>query len=72
MGIIFRELMRADLERYIPEYNKDGTEKHISLDGARFHVLSWSTQGTHCSESNCEMNVEDEEIVRLLNEEKNT
>lgn len=56
MGIIFRELMQADLERYIPEYNQDGTEKHITLDGARFHVLSWSTQGTHCSEPNCEIN----------------
>jgi len=31
-------------------------EKHITCEGARFHVLSWSNLGTHCSEENCEIN----------------
>lgn len=30
--------------------------KHVVCDGAHFHVLSYSTQGTHCSEPNCIMN----------------
>jgi len=56
MGIIFKQVMQPDLLRYEPEYNADGSEVHITLDGARFHVLSYSTQGTHCSEPNCEIN----------------
>lgn len=39
-----------------PEYNEDGTEKHILCEGARFHVLSYSSNGAHCSEPNCEIN----------------
>ncbi len=31
-------------------------EKHITCEGARFHVLSWSSDGTHCSEPDCEYN----------------
>ena len=27
----------ADLHNYEPEYNADGTEKHIICDGARYH-----------------------------------
>lgn len=30
--------------------------KHVSKDGARYHVLSWSGLGTHCSEKDCEVN----------------
>lgn len=30
--------------------------KHVNCDGAHFHVLSYSTQGTHCSEPNCIIN----------------
>lgn len=30
--------------------------KHVRCDGARFHVLSWSTKGTHCSEPRCIVN----------------
>jgi hypothetical protein len=45
-----------DLHHYQPEYNDDGTEKHIVCDGARFHVLSWSQRGARCSEPNCEIN----------------
>lgn len=42
---------------YIPEYNADGTEKHVVCEGARFHVLSWNTKdGAICSEPNCEVN----------------
>lgn len=45
-----------DFHHYRPEYNDDGTEKHIVCDGARFHVLSWSQRGARCSEPNCEIN----------------
>jgi ribosome biogenesis GTPase A len=31
-------------------------KKHIHQDGARFHVLWWDFDGTHCSEENCEIN----------------
>lgn len=30
--------------------------KHVVLDGARFHVLAWSTAGRHCSEPDCVVN----------------
>lgn len=30
--------------------------KHVRCDGARWHVIWWSTQGTHCSEPNCIIN----------------
>lgn len=39
-----------------PVYNKDGTEKHVVCEGARHHVVSWDTDGEHCSEPNCEIN----------------
>ena len=34
-----------------PEYIK-----HINCDGAYFHVISYSTNGIHCSESKCILN----------------
>ena len=30
--------------------------KHIRCEGARFHVLSWDSNGTHCSEPDCIIN----------------
>ena len=39
-----------------PIYNKDGTEKHIIREGARYHVLSYDSQGRKCSNPNCEIN----------------
>lgn len=30
--------------------------KHVQCEGARFHVLSWSQLGTHCSEPRCIIN----------------
>lgn len=30
--------------------------KHVRCEGARFHVLSYSTLGIHCSESDCIVN----------------
>lgn len=58
MGIIYktRVVEEPDLYFYTPEYNEDGSEKHIYCNDARYHVLSWSTQGTHCSEKRCEIN----------------
>lgn len=31
-------------------------EKHIICEGARFHVLSWDSNGSHCSCERCEIN----------------
>jgi len=58
MGVIMRTVKAQipDLYNYEPEYNADGTEKHIVCDGARFHVLSWDSLGTRCSVANCEVN----------------
>ena len=33
--------------------------KHVHCNHARFHVLSWSTLGSHCSEPNCIINKKD-------------
>jgi len=30
--------------------------KHVYKDGARYHVISWSTTGRKCSELDCEIN----------------
>jgi hypothetical protein len=38
------------------ECNKDGTLKHIVCEGARYHGLRWDSDGTHCSDPNCEIN----------------
>jgi len=56
MGLINRLVKITDLWDYTPEYNADGTEKHVNCDGARFHVLSWSADGQRCSCANCEIN----------------
>jgi len=56
MGIITHKITVPDLYNYEPEYNADGTEKHIVLHGARFHVVSWDSNGQSCSEPNCEIN----------------
>ena len=57
MGIILEQQEpRPSLTRYEPEYNEDGSEKHVCLDGARFHSSSWLSDGEHCSEPNCEIN----------------
>lgn len=29
---------------------------HIRQEGARYHVLWWTTEGTHCTVPNCEVN----------------
>lgn len=36
--------------------NEDGTFKHITKEGSRFHVIYYDTFGPHCSEPNCEFN----------------
>jgi len=48
--VIFRPEFR------ICPYCKKRIQKHIVCDGARWHVHSWDTNGTHCSENNCEDN----------------
>lgn len=56
MGILYETIKRPDRHRYEREMNADGTEKHITCHGARFHVLSWDSKGARCSEPNCELN----------------
>ncbi|PAD70645.1 hypothetical protein CHH83_02245 [Bacillus sp. 7586-K] len=34
----------------------DGFDKHIYSDGSRDHVLSYSSNGIHCSQKNCVVN----------------
>jgi len=50
--------MKHDKKRlnYVPELNKDGTEKHIVCEGSRSHVISYDSHGVHCSNQNCEIN----------------
>ena len=36
--------------------NKDGSIQHVYCDGARFHVKWWDSEGTHCTEKDCEIN----------------
>jgi hypothetical protein len=41
---------------YIPREKVNPNEKwikHVHCDGARFHVLAYSTKGIHCSEPDC-------------------
>lgn len=33
-----------------------GYVKHVRCEGSRFHVLSWSGEGCHCSEPKCIVN----------------
>lgn len=30
--------------------------KHVQCDGARFHVIHWDSNGSHCSCKNCIIN----------------
>ncbi len=30
--------------------------KHITKEGSRSHVIHWDSNGSHCSEPNCEIN----------------
>lgn len=49
--------MSTGFYAYKKEFNSDGTEKHVTIEGSRFHVISYSTgKNMICSESNCEIN----------------
>lgn len=37
---------------------KKNVVKHVTKEGSRQHVIYWDTQGTHCSEPDCEINHE--------------
>jgi hypothetical protein len=56
VGLIVDIYEVPNLYRYVPEFNRDGTEKHIDLDGARFHVITYCGGGRRCSVENCEIN----------------
>lgn len=57
MGILYEKVEKVpNLSNYSPEYNDNGTEKHIVCDGARYHVISYNSNGIRCSEPNCELN----------------
>lgn len=60
MAIVLDPNDRKPLEPVPRIANPDGSIQHVICDGARFHVLSWSTLGTHCSEPDCEVNRERE------------
>lgn len=79
MGIIKRTRVveEVDLWRYKPEFNPDGTEKHVFQEGARYHVLSFhgfqsglfdSNAYRVCSCKNCEINKK--ERARMIKESK--
>jgi len=66
MGILYETIKRPNLFFYEAEFNEDGSEKHISCDGARFHVVIWnSADGRQCSEKNCEINKTHNKILAL-------
>lgn len=69
MGILTRLVEVPDLYHYRPEFYPDGTEKHVFCEGARYHVLSYSSNGTHCSERKCEYNLPDEQRIALIVDE---
>lgn len=57
MGVIYEEVQTPNLTTYIPEHNSDGTEKHITCEGALYHVLMMTqSDGIRCSCKNCELN----------------
>jgi len=43
-------------EQIPQERNEDGSLKHIIKENAKYHVLWCDSQGTHCTEKNCEIN----------------
>ncbi len=44
----------ADIPRM--NINNSNNIKHIICEGARFHVISYDTNGLHCSEFDCIIN----------------
>jgi len=53
--IVLESLGTFDLVPVEPASDKRFV-KHVRLEGARFHVLWWDYEGTHCSESRCIVN----------------
>lgn len=66
MGVLTRHIEVPDLYRYKPEFYKDGTERHIFCEGARYHVLSHGSSGTRCSAPKCEYNLPDKARIALI------
>ena len=56
MGVIYDTIHVPNPFRYEREFTTDCSEKHIVCEGARYHVLRYSTKGVRCSEPNCEIN----------------
>lgn len=44
--------------------------KHITLEGSRFHVISWSSNGSGCSNRNCINNAPEEIKLKAFMEGK--
>ena len=42
--------------RMVDNLNNVKVMKHITKEGSREHVISWSSEGRRCSEPNCEVN----------------
>jgi hypothetical protein len=53
---LFLLVMKMGWENLPQITNPDGTLKHTRKEGSRKHVVTYSTQGRHCSEPNCEIN----------------
>ena len=45
--------------------------EHIVKEGSREHVLHWDSNGTHCSEPNCEVNKPYDGVDTILKVLKN-
>ena len=46
-----------------PGHN-NSPRKHIIKEGSRSHVVSWDSTGRHCSNPECEINMEEEDDRR--------
>ena len=53
---IFLDKHPGNFESVPREKIENGWIKHVRCNGARFHVLSWTTLGTKCSEAKCIIN----------------
>ena len=50
------EIQPGQTPPVIPAESDPKYVKHIRCEGARFHVLSWDSNGPHCSQPHCIIN----------------
>ena len=65
MGVEFSDTIFIDDPHVFPIPHEPASDpkyvKHVSCEGARFHVLHWDDNGSHCSEPKCIANKPPEE-----------